>query len=66
MTPLAIFLLACGAVLVGTVSAAFSTMMRLSLRLTAERSDRESASRIASRPEAATQRAAIACHPAAG
>ena len=37
MTPLAIFLLACGAVLVGTVSAAFSTMMRLSLRLTAER-----------------------------
>ncbi len=41
MTPLAIFLLACGAVLVGTVSAAFSTMMRLSLRLTAERSDRD-------------------------
>ncbi len=41
MTPLAIFLLACGAILVGTVSAAFSSMMRLSLRLTAERSDRD-------------------------
>lgn len=41
MTPLAIFLLACVAVLVGTVSAAFSSMMRLSLRLTAERSDRD-------------------------
>ena len=41
MTPLAIFLLACAAVLVGTVSAAFSTMMRLSLRLSAERSDRD-------------------------
>jgi putative hemolysin len=41
MTPLAIFVLACAAVLVGTVSAAFSTMMRLSLRLTAERSDRD-------------------------
>ena len=40
MTPLALFLLACAAVLVGTVSAAFSAMMRLSLRLTAERSDR--------------------------
>lgn len=41
MTPLAIFLLACVAVLVGTVSAAFSSLMRLSLRLTAERSDRD-------------------------
>jgi CBS domain containing-hemolysin-like protein len=41
MTPLALFLLACAAVLVGTVSAAFSTMMRLSLRLTVERSDRD-------------------------
>jgi CBS domain containing-hemolysin-like protein len=41
MTPLAVFLLACLAVLVGTVSAAFSAMMRLSLRLTAERSDRD-------------------------
>mgnify|MGYP000661906388 CR=1 FL=1 len=41
MTPLALFLLACAAVLVGTVSAAFSAMMRLSLRLSAERSDRD-------------------------
>jgi CBS domain containing-hemolysin-like protein len=41
VTPLAIFLLAAGAVFVGTVSAAFSSMMRLSLRLTAERSDRD-------------------------
>lgn len=41
MTPLAIFLLAAGAVFVGTVSAAFSAMMRLSLRLAAERSDRD-------------------------
>ncbi len=41
MTPLALFLLACAAVLVGTVAAAFSAMMRLSLRLSAERSDRD-------------------------
>jgi CBS domain containing-hemolysin-like protein len=41
VTPLALFLLACAAVLVGTVSAAFSVMMRLSLRLSAERSDRD-------------------------
>ncbi len=41
MTPLALFLLACAAVLIGTVSAAFSVMMRLSLRLSAERSDRD-------------------------
>ncbi len=41
MTPLALFLLGCAAVLVGTVSAAFSAMMRLSLRLSAERSDRD-------------------------
>ncbi len=41
MTPLALFLLVCAAVLVGTVSAAFSAMMRLSLRLSAERSDRD-------------------------
>jgi CBS domain containing-hemolysin-like protein len=41
MTPLALFLLACAAVHVGTVSAAFSAMMRLSLRLSAERSDRD-------------------------
>jgi CBS domain containing-hemolysin-like protein len=33
--------LGCAAVLVGTVSAAFSAMMRLSLRLSAERSDRD-------------------------
>ena len=41
MTPLAIFVLAASAVFVGTVSAAFSAMMRLSLRLAAERSDRD-------------------------
>lgn len=41
MTPLAIFLLAASAVFVGTVSAAFSAMMRLPLRLAAERSDRD-------------------------
>jgi hypothetical protein len=41
MTPLAIFLLAASAVFVGTVSAAFSAMMRLSLRLAAERGDRD-------------------------
>ncbi|MFN2445933.1 MAG: hemolysin family protein [Vicinamibacterales bacterium] len=40
MTPLLLFLLACAAVYVGTVTAAFSTIMRLSLRLEAERSDR--------------------------
>ena len=41
MTPLAIFVLAASAVFVGTVSAAFGAMMRLSLRLAAERSDRD-------------------------
>jgi CBS domain containing-hemolysin-like protein len=41
VTPLAIFLLAAAAVFVGTVSAAFNAMMRLSLRLAAERSDRD-------------------------
>lgn len=41
MTPLALFLLACAAVHVGTVSAAFSALMQLSLRLSAERSDRD-------------------------
>lgn len=40
MTPLLLFLLACAAVYVGTVTAAFSTIMRLSLRLEAERSGR--------------------------
>jgi len=41
MTPLAVFLLACAAVYVGVVAAAFSALMRLSLRLTAERSGRD-------------------------
>ena len=40
MTPLLIFLLACLAVYLGTIEAAFSALMRLSLRLIAERSDR--------------------------
>ena len=37
MTPLLLFLLACGAVYFGAVQAAFSALMRLSLRLVAER-----------------------------
>jgi CBS domain containing-hemolysin-like protein len=41
MTPLLLFLLACGAVYVGTVTAAFSALMRLSLRIMAERSGRD-------------------------
>ncbi|MEW6320745.1 MAG: hemolysin family protein [Acidobacteriota bacterium] len=41
MTPLLLFLLGCAAVYLGTVSAAFSALMRLSLRLEAERSGRD-------------------------
>src|SRR5688500_17990076 len=40
MTPLALFLLACATVFLGTVQAAFSALMRLSLRLMAERGGR--------------------------
>ncbi len=40
MIPLVVFLLACVAVLLGSIEAAFSALMRLSLRLAAERSDR--------------------------
>ena len=40
MTPLALFLLACTTVFLGSVQAAFSTLMRLSLRLMAERGGR--------------------------
>jgi magnesium and cobalt transporter len=40
MTPLAIFLLGCATVFLGTVEAAFSALMRLSLRLMAERGGR--------------------------
>ena len=40
MTPLLLFLLALGAVYVSTVATAFSALMRLSLRIMAERSDR--------------------------
>jgi len=43
MTPLAIFLLACIAVYLGVIDAAFSALMRLSLRLVAERSGRPGA-----------------------
>jgi putative hemolysin len=43
MTPLGIFLLACAAVYLGAIEAAFSALMRLSLRLVAERSDRPGA-----------------------
>jgi putative hemolysin len=43
MIPLAIFLLACVAVYLGCIETAFSALMRLSLRLIAERSDRPGA-----------------------
>jgi CBS domain containing-hemolysin-like protein len=41
MTPLLLFLLGCGVIYVGTVTAAFSALMRLSLRIMAERSGRD-------------------------
>jgi CBS domain containing-hemolysin-like protein len=41
MIPLALFLLACAAVYVGTIETAFSALMQLSLRLGVERSARE-------------------------
>ncbi len=40
MIPLVVFLLACVAVYLGAIGSAFSALMRLSLRLAAERSDR--------------------------
>jgi CBS domain containing-hemolysin-like protein len=40
MIPLGLFLLACAAVYLGAIEAAFSALMRLSLRLVAERTDR--------------------------
>jgi magnesium and cobalt exporter, CNNM family len=40
MIPLAIFLLACAALYLGVIEAAFSALMRLSLRLVAERTNR--------------------------
>ncbi len=43
MTPLVIFLLACVAVYLGAIDAAFSALMRLSLRLVAERTGRPNA-----------------------
>ena len=43
MSLLVIFLLACVAVYLGTIEAAFSALMRLSLRIVAERSDRPEA-----------------------
>ncbi len=43
MIPLALFLLACATVYLGTIEAAFSAMMRLSLRLLAERETRSAA-----------------------
>jgi magnesium and cobalt exporter, CNNM family len=43
MIPLSVFLLGCLGVYVGTIEAAFSALMRLSLRLIAERSDRPGA-----------------------
>ena len=41
MTPLVLFLLAVAAVYVGTIETAFSALMRLSLRLMAERGGRD-------------------------
>lgn len=43
MTPLLLFLFACAAIYFGTVSAAFNALMRLSLRIHAERTDRDDA-----------------------
>jgi len=43
MTPLLLFLLGCAITYIGTVSAAFNALMRLSLRIHAERSDRDDA-----------------------
>ncbi|MQA29835.1 MAG: CBS domain-containing protein [Luteitalea sp.] len=43
MIPLAVFLLGCLGIYLGTIEAAFSALMRLSLRLMAERSDRPGA-----------------------
>src|SRR4030088_812207 len=43
MIPLGIFLLACAGLYLGVIEAAFSALMRLSLRLNAERSDRPGA-----------------------
>ena len=40
MTPLVLFLLACSAVYLSAIEAAFGALMRLSLRLIAERSGR--------------------------
>ena len=40
MTPLALFLIACATVFLGSIQAAFSLLMRLSLRLMAERGGR--------------------------
>ena len=41
MTPLALFLIACATVFLGSVQSAFSALMRLSLRLMAERGGRD-------------------------
>ena len=43
MTPLLVFLLGCAVTYLGTVSAAFNALMRLSLRIHAERTDRADA-----------------------
>src|SRR5579864_6025004 len=43
MIPLSVFLLACAAIYLGAIDAAFSALMRLSLRLVAERKDRPGA-----------------------
>ena len=57
MIPLVLFLLACVAVYLGAIEAAFSALMRLSLRLVAERSDRPGRARRVPRRSAAAVRA---------
>ena len=59
MTPLLLFLLGLCPCYLGTVTTAFNALMRLSLRLMAERSDRDDAARPVSR------RPAAAVHPGA-
>ena len=49
MIPLTLFLLACGAIYVGTIQAAFSALMRVHLRLLAEGSGRGPISNVTSR-----------------
>ena len=67
MIPLGIFLLACAAVYLGAIEAAFSALMRLSLRLVAERSDRPGAlGDVSRRPAPAVRPGPAAARPGDG